>query len=118
MIRSHRRQIWCLSVVKSLPRFFAFDIGLRGRTDHGADLHALGDIAFIEDLLDVGRRQTDLVAIRGVALGRPLGDAALRQLVLQRFAEILRDVSAAATIGIWTASATCGTRAIVVCSPT
>ena len=52
----------------------------RGRGDHRAQLHALGDKARMIVFLHLARREADLVAVAGIALRRGRGDAPLGQL--------------------------------------
>ena len=49
------------------------DVGGRGSGDHRADLHALGGIAGVVELVHLAGGQADLVAIGGVPRSR-LGD--------------------------------------------
>ena len=56
--------------------------GTRG--DDRADLHALSHVARVVVFGDQAGRETDLVAVRGVAGGRAGGDLALRELARER----------------------------------
>ena len=47
----------------------AADVVSRGRAHHRADLHALGDVAGVVDLIHLPGGQADLVAVGGVAGG-------------------------------------------------
>ena len=59
-------------------------IGGRRRTEHRTDLHPLGDIAGMIQLMNKTRRKTDLVAVGTVSVGRRHGQLALREFSLQR----------------------------------
>ena len=65
----------------------ADDILQRGRADHRADLHALGDITRVIDLMHQPGREADLVAVGRIARRRGLAQLALGQLVLERLGE-------------------------------
>ncbi len=58
-------------------------VGGSGRDDR-ADLHALGHIAGMVDLVDLAGGQTDLVAVRRITVGRRGDEFALGELALKR----------------------------------
>ena len=68
-------------------RNFTDDVLNRSGTDNSTDLHALGDIARMVDLVNQSGRQTDLVAVRGIAVCGGGAQLALRQLVLERLVQ-------------------------------
>ena len=78
--------------VPGLGTLAAHVLGLHG-THHGAYLKALGHIVRMVDLTDVGRGQTDLVAVARIARGGLLRDDALRELARERVAHLLVDIS-------------------------
>ena len=54
---------------------------------HRTDLHPLGHIARMIDLLYISGGQTDLVAIGGISLGSAVDDLTLGKFTLKRFAQ-------------------------------
>ena len=56
----------------------------RGSAHDGADLHALGHVAGVIELVDLTGGKADLVAVAGVAGGGSGHELALRQLALER----------------------------------
>ena len=56
----------------------------RGSAHDGADLHALGHVAGVIELVDLAGGKADLVAVAGVAGGSGGHELALRQLALER----------------------------------
>ncbi len=61
-------------------RALAAHVLCRGGTHHGADLHALGHIARVIELVDLAGCQANLVAVGGVTRGGRGDQLALRQL--------------------------------------
>ena len=67
--------------------YFADHVFDRGRANNRADLHALGDITRVIDLVHQPSRKADLVAVGRIARRRGLAQLALRQLMLERLGE-------------------------------
>ena len=65
-------------------RYFAHHILCRCRRDDRTDLHTLGDIARMIDLIHLSGRQPDLIAVRAVACRSRRDQFPLRQLARQR----------------------------------
>src|SRR5699024_7690194 len=63
------------------------DMGGRGRAHYCADLHPLGHIAGVVDLIHLAGGQADLVAVGGIARGRGGDQLALGQLAGQSLAD-------------------------------
>ncbi len=78
--------------VARLGTFAADMLRLHG-THHGTHLEALGHVAFVVDLADVRRRQTDLVAVARIPRRGLLRDDALRQFARKRLGHGLPDVA-------------------------
>ena len=76
-------------------RAFADDVFGRSRADDRAAFQALGDIAFMVDFGDQSGRQTDLVAVGGVAGSSCLGKLTLRQFSLQGIFHLRPRIAAA-----------------------
>ena len=57
----------------------------RSRGHDRTDLHALGHIARVVDLVDLAGGQTNLVAVGGIARSRRGDELALGELALKRF---------------------------------
>ncbi len=72
---------------------FAQHLGLRNGAHHCTDLHALGGIAFVEDLPHMRGCQADLIAIARIAGRRLARNHALRQLAVQGLGNGLPDVT-------------------------
>ena len=69
---------------------------LRGsRAHHRAQLHMLGDIALVIQLVDYSRGKTYLVAVGGIAVRRRCGDLTLRKFALYSPGKRLQRASAA-----------------------
>ena len=62
----------------------ATNVVCRGSAHDGADLHALGHVAGVIELVDLASGKSDLVAVAGVAGGGGGYELALRQLALER----------------------------------
>ncbi len=68
-------------------RDLADNVARRGRADDRADLHALGDVARMVNLMHQPGRKADLVAVGRIARRRRLAQLALGQLVGQGLGE-------------------------------
>ncbi len=68
-------------------RGLATHVVRRGGTHHGADLHALGHVAGVVQLVHLAGCEANLVAVAGVARGGRAHNLALRQLALHGLAD-------------------------------
>ncbi len=73
----------------------------RGSAHNGADLHALGHVAGVIELVDLAGGKADLVAVAGVAGGSGGYELALRQLALERLGHGDGGVAAPVTRMAW-----------------